>query len=86
MGSKSTWMIGFLGVIPVWLEKLAPSTRRQSDSFMNHEAMGVPLRPSTPHPRGCRSEIWPFPLKVVMTGHRKASANSTTASMSKRAP
>jgi hypothetical protein len=24
MRSKSTWMVGFLGVMPVWLLKLAP--------------------------------------------------------------
>ena len=50
MGSKSTWMVGFLGVMPVWLLKLAPSTSSASDSFMNQDAMGVPLRPNTPQP------------------------------------
>ena len=35
-----------------WLEKLAPRTRRQSASFMNQLAIGVPLRPSTPQPSG----------------------------------
>lgn len=64
--SKSTWMVGFLGVIPVWLLKLAPNTSRQSDSFMSQLAMGVPLRPSTPPASGWPSEICPFALNVVM--------------------
>ncbi len=68
MGSKSTWMMGFLGVIPVWLLKLAPNTSSRSASFMNQLAMGVPLRPSTPQPSGWVSAIWPLALKVVTMG------------------
>ena len=64
-------MVGFLGVMPVWLLKLAPNTSRQSASFINQLAMGVPLRPSTPPARGWLSGIWPLALKVVMTGARE---------------
>ena len=32
---------------------------------MNHDAIGVPLRPSTPQPSGWWSEIWPLALNVV---------------------
>jgi hypothetical protein len=42
--------VDFLGVMPVWFKNDAPSTRSTSASFINHEAMGVPLRPSTPIP------------------------------------
>ena len=28
--------------MPVWFEKLAPHTTSRSDSFMSHEATGVP--------------------------------------------
>ncbi len=49
-------------------------------------AMGVPLRPRTPHARGWASEIRPLPLKVVITGQRRRSARATTRSMSNRAP
>ena len=52
MGSKSTWMVGILDVMPVWFEKLAPKTSRQSDSFITQLATGVPLRPRTPAARG----------------------------------
>ena len=37
-----------LGVIPVWLLKLAPNTSKASDSFISQLAIGVPLRPRTP--------------------------------------
>ena len=36
----------------VWFAKDAPNTMSRSDSFMNHDAIGVPLRPSTPQPSG----------------------------------
>ncbi len=86
MGSKSTWMVGFLGVIPVWLLKLAPNTSRQSLSFMNQLAIGVPLRPSTPQASGWRSGMSPFALKVVITGAWICSASAMTSGMWKRAP
>ena len=73
-------------MIPVWLEKLDPNTSSWSDSFITQLAIGVPLRPSTPPPRGWWSEIWPLALKVVITGAPISSASSVTASMSKRAP
>jgi hypothetical protein len=86
IASKSTWTIGFLWVMPVWLLKLAPNTSRRSDSFMNQLATGVPLRPSTPQPSGWRSEIWPLALKVVSTGACRRSARASTSGMLKRAP
>ena len=72
--------------MPVWLENDAPNTTSRSDSFISHDATGVPLRPSTPQPSGWRSEIWPLALKVVSTGAPSSSARATTSSMSKRAP
>ena len=53
---------------------------------MNQLAMGVPLRPSTPQPSGCVSEMIPLALKVVITGHRRRSASAVIRSMLKRAP
>ena len=37
---------------PCVIEKDAPKATTTSHSFMNHEAIGVPLRPRTPHPSG----------------------------------
>ena len=48
-GSRSTWMIGLYDAMPVWFANDAPNTSSRSDSFMSHDATGVPLRPSTPH-------------------------------------
>ena len=85
-GSKSIWMVGFLGVIPVWFEKEAPITKSRSDSFINQDATGVPLLPSTPQPREWLSDIWPFPLKVVITGQLIFSAKAIISSIWKHAP
>ncbi len=52
-GSESTWMIGLYGAIPVWFANEAPNTISRSDSFISHDATGVPLRPSTPQASGC---------------------------------
>ena len=52
MRSKSTWMMGVLGVMPVWLENEEPRARIRSHSFMNQLATGVPDRPSTPAASG----------------------------------
>ena len=86
IGSKSTCTIGLYGAIPVWFENDAPNTSRRSDSFISQLATGVPLRPSTPAPSGCRSDTSPFALNVVSTGAPNASANATTAAISNRAP
>ena len=43
---------------------------------MNQLAMGVPLLPKTPQPKGCLSETRPFPLNVVITGLCRCSASS----------
>ena len=53
---------------------------------MKYEDTGVPLRPKTPQALGCSSEICPFPLKVVMIGHRRRSTSSTTFSILNLAP
>ena len=82
-------MVGFLGVMPVWLENEAPSTSSTSASFMNQEAIGVPDRPRTPQPSGWPpsatspwSAISPLPLKVVSTGQPSCSARAVIAGMS----
>src|SRR5215207_2799996 len=72
--------------MPVWLENDAPNTRIRSLSFINHDATGVPERPSTPAASGWESGIWPFALNVVMTGAPSRSASSTIGSIWKRTP
>ena len=72
--------------MPVWLENDAPKTTSRSDSFISHDATGVPLRPSTPQPSGWWSEIWPLALNVVSTGAPRSSARAITSPMSSRAP
>lgn len=72
--------------MPVWFANDAPNTRIASDSFMNQLATGVPERPRTPAASGWESGIWPFALKVVITGAPRRSASSTIGSMWKRAP
>ena len=79
-------MVGIFGVMPVWFEKLAPSTSIKSASFMNHEAIDVPERPRTPQAKGWLSGISPLPLKVVSTGAFRRSANAIASSVWKRAP
>ena len=81
MGSKSTWTIGLYEAMPVWLENDAPKATTRSHSFMNHEAIGVPLRPRTPQPRGWWSEIWPLALNVVATGAPICSARAITGAI-----
>ena len=70
IGSKSTWMIGLYGAMPVWFENDAPNTTSRSLSFMSQLATGVPLRPSTPAPSGWRSEI--CALGLERGEHRRA--------------
>ena len=85
-GSASTWMIGLYDAMPVWFANDAPNTTSRSDSFMSHDATGVPLRPSTPHASGWSSATMPLALNVVAIGAFSRSASATTSSMPARAP
>ena len=67
-GSESTCTIGLYDAMPVWLANDAPNTISRSDSFMCHDATGVPLRPSTPHASGWSSATIPLALNVVRIG------------------
>ena len=72
--------------MPVWFEKDAPSTSCTSLRAIRPEAVGVPLRPSTPQASGWSSATRPFALNVVMIGASMCSASATTASRNGRAP
>ena len=86
-GSKSTWMTGFLGVIPVCLEKEAAEDDHQV-AFIHKPGSDWAYRfcPGRRRPAGWLSGIWPLPLKVVTIGQSRLSASRMIAVMLKRAP
>jgi hypothetical protein len=62
-------MMGFLGVMPVWLEKLAPNTSSRSHSFMNQLAMGCRC---AQHARRRAGGVGDQPLALEGGEHRRS--------------